>query len=368
MIDRIRIMNFKCLKDVTVELERLTVLVGPNGCGKSSVLQAMLYACHGPALEPQAWRAIASTPSESAPIGVWEVSGDFTLAWKIEFRKRESPDEPPEGTPRCDWSLQSRGSSPGALPAVWQEHPEAKRIFSAALLHPDAAKLCQASPSLAGKAQSLGPDGEGLAALLAYVAGYDADAFASISRDLGTVVPGVSRVRVAPAEVESTELEVHVLNGQEVRQPVTRTLPGHGFLLEFSDGRRVPSTLVSEGTAIALAILTLLHTPERPSLILLDDIDHGLHIEAQAKLVNVLRALLERHSDLQIVCTTHSPYLLDRFEPSEVRVLALDEARNTHVRKLTEHPELEKWKFGTQTGELWAALGDAWVTAPEPKP
>ena len=28
---------------------------------------------------------------------------------------------------------------------------------------------------------------------------------------------------------------------------------------------------------------------------------------------------------------------------------------------LTEHPEFSKWKFGTQTGELWAALGSAWV-------
>jgi hypothetical protein len=67
--------------------------------------------------------------------------------------------------------------------------------------------------------------------------------------------------------------------------------------------------------------------------------------------------------ELQIVCTTHSPYLLDLFDPAEVRVLALDSERRTHARPLTEHPDFGKWKFGTQTGELWAALGEAWVTA-----
>ena len=66
--------------------------------------------------------------------------------------------------------------------------------------------------------------------------------------------------------------------------------------------------------------------------------------------------------ELQIICTTHSTYLLDLFSPSEVRVLDLDESRATHAKPLTAHPEFEKWRFGTQTGELWAALGDAWVT------
>ena len=41
MIDRVHFENFKSLQDVTLHLGRLTALVGPNGCGKSSVLQGM---------------------------------------------------------------------------------------------------------------------------------------------------------------------------------------------------------------------------------------------------------------------------------------------------------------------------------------
>src|SRR5437016_2179706 len=41
MIDEIQLENFKCLKDVTVELAPFTVLIGPNDSGKSSFLDAI---------------------------------------------------------------------------------------------------------------------------------------------------------------------------------------------------------------------------------------------------------------------------------------------------------------------------------------
>src|SRR5438270_77337 len=41
MIHKVHIQNFKCLRDVSVELERFTVFVGANGSGKTSVLEAI---------------------------------------------------------------------------------------------------------------------------------------------------------------------------------------------------------------------------------------------------------------------------------------------------------------------------------------
>jgi len=41
MFRHIRIRNFKSLADVSVDLAPLTVLVGANGSGKSSFLQAV---------------------------------------------------------------------------------------------------------------------------------------------------------------------------------------------------------------------------------------------------------------------------------------------------------------------------------------
>ena len=41
MITKLRIQNFKCLRDVSVELEPFTVLIGKNDTGKTSLLEAI---------------------------------------------------------------------------------------------------------------------------------------------------------------------------------------------------------------------------------------------------------------------------------------------------------------------------------------
>lgn len=40
-VKSVSIRNYRSLRDVTVSLEGLTVLIGPNGSGKTSVLRAL---------------------------------------------------------------------------------------------------------------------------------------------------------------------------------------------------------------------------------------------------------------------------------------------------------------------------------------
>ena len=47
------IQRFRCLHDVTVEFDNLTVMIGANGSGKSSVLHALNWFFGGSALEPE---------------------------------------------------------------------------------------------------------------------------------------------------------------------------------------------------------------------------------------------------------------------------------------------------------------------------
>jgi predicted ATPase len=41
MIKQIQIENFRCIKEVQIDLEPLTILIGPNASGKSSILRAL---------------------------------------------------------------------------------------------------------------------------------------------------------------------------------------------------------------------------------------------------------------------------------------------------------------------------------------
>src|ERR1700678_808580 len=44
MIREIRVKNFKSIVDLTLELGRITVLIGANGSGKSNILEAIALA------------------------------------------------------------------------------------------------------------------------------------------------------------------------------------------------------------------------------------------------------------------------------------------------------------------------------------
>ncbi len=46
MINRIKIDNYKCLKDEALDLKNLSILTGVNSCGKSSVIQSLLLMAH----------------------------------------------------------------------------------------------------------------------------------------------------------------------------------------------------------------------------------------------------------------------------------------------------------------------------------
>src|SRR5579884_3772824 len=41
MIEKASFRNFKSLRDITVEFEQLTVIVGPNASGKTSILEGL---------------------------------------------------------------------------------------------------------------------------------------------------------------------------------------------------------------------------------------------------------------------------------------------------------------------------------------
>ncbi|HET7501734.1 MAG TPA: AAA family ATPase [Kofleriaceae bacterium] len=389
MIDRVHFENFKSLQDVTLDLGRLTALVGPNGCGKSSVLQGIRLLSQTAKTELSdpdvASGLIASAASiyrgPRAPrrLIYRSVGGEMRLAMRRAGGDELSihiqvPDPRPGGSsqpalkisvgPDAPWSVSfplSVGAlPPGAMPPGTFVSPRVRPFASAVYLHLDASEMVKTSFS-DDETPQMDPDGSHLASSLAWMKGAAEDNLAQITADLAAVVPGAKRFRTHRQRSTRRRIERHEVDGQPVWRPIDETLIGDRFEIEFDDGSAIPADLLSEGTVLVLGLLTKLREPQRPQLLLVDDIDRGLHLGAQVSLIKALREMMKLEPELQIVCTTHSPYLLDLFEPAEVRVLALDSERRTHARPLTEHPDFQKWKFGTQVGELWAALGEDWV-------
>ena len=129
--------------------------------------------------------------------------------------------------------------------------------------------------------------------------------------------------------------------------------------VDFDDAKDVPASLVSEGTLVVLALVVLLHSKAQPRLLLLDDLGAELHPTAQGELVALLQAIQAQNPNLQIVASTHSPYVLDAVAPQNVLVFARGADGAARVRCLDQHADAKL--EGITTGQLWTMDPETWV-------
>jgi predicted ATPase len=107
---------------------------------------------------------------------------------------------------------------------------------------------------------------------------------------------------------------------------------------------------LSDGTLRFIALATLLLQPVelRPSLILIDEPELGLHPAA----IEILAALIRRASvDTQVIVATQSPRLVDYFKPEDVLVADRVNGGTQLTRLKTE--ELREWLDDYSLGQLW---------------
>ncbi len=106
----------------------------------------------------------------------------------------------------------------------------------------------------------------------------------------------------------------------------------------------------SDGTLRFIALATLFLQPEqyRPSVILVDEPELGLHPYA----LEVLAALVRQASvTTQVIVSTQSSLLLDHFQPEDVLVADRVDG-GTQLTRL-ESPQLAKWLEDYSLGQLW---------------
>ncbi len=375
MIERVRLKNFKALRDVTLELGRFTVLVGPNAAGKTTVLEGLHYLCQV-ARKPkeeifQADRSPEVLVTDGAEKGLIRAEGSWkNRSWSAEAQLNRS------ATPASNIVASAKVNGKdlpwttkhyGADSRLWAENrddPFCKWLAAAVLLRLDPEQLAAPSYTMEGNRPRVEYDGWGLPSTLTEVATTDPDRFAKLQEDLRRVVPSFRRLRTQHREITRIERENIRVGDELLPRSLPRKIPGRELLFDMATGNGLPASAISEGTLLSLGLLTVLSTPwVHPNLVMLDDIERALHPKAMKELIGVLREWLRMNPEAQIVATSHSPYLLDWLRPDEVWVMVLTDEGDVRADRLDHHPDLEKWLSVMATGEIWSALGEQWLAA-----
>jgi predicted ATPase len=150
-----------------------------------------------------------------------------------------------------------------------------------------------------------------------------------------------------------------------------RVLEDGRLLLQLKDApfaEPIQARFASDGTLKMLAYLTVLHDPEPPPLIGIEEPENFLHPRLLPELAEECRMASERS---QLFVTTHSPFFVDALTAKEVRVVYRDENGYTQTRRASDMPGiLEFIEEGATLGHLWLAghfdVGDPLVHAGGP--
>jgi predicted ATPase len=357
MISILTVKNFKNLRQLTVQLEPLTVIVGANGSGKTSVLDAVSFA----------WRAVRSSPEQV-------FAGNRHCDW---LYTRGSQGELSIDCGTNEGSFELKASGPAKTPPLsdlgkgeWKfefdfyREPDNKEFLrperSLVSLKLDPAQL--AKPSYSDRnPPRVGFNGRNLPSALAYLALSDPDAFDELVSRMRSMVPGLKRIRFRKAPITRVEKEYIRVDSESIERRIKRVFQGDAMLFDFTHAENLAAHTVSEGTLMLLGLMTILMGPSRPEILLMDDIERGLHPLAQKSLLGVLEQIVNSLPLTQIIATAHSPYLLDQLPPEQIRLMAIGADGYALCGRLHDHPEFERWKDEMAPGELWSLFGEKWI-------
>lgn len=319
VIASVAFRNFKALRNARIDLQPFNLVLGPSGSGKTSLIQALLrlrtltrLGSGGAAAEAASREGSAvieftfSAPHDGITARLSCVSD--LVCDRIEFI-------PPQagGTAALEKDI-------GGIRAYLFDHYAM-------------AETCEDNGSL-----ELAGNGANLAAVLAALQASHADAFKSLEAELVRIMPEFSRIGFNRPAGGSVQLALSL-----------RDEPGE-----------VTADNLSQGTLCVLGIMVLAFQPHPPTVVCIEEIDRGIH----PRMLREVRDLLYRLSypesssvirpPVQVIATTHSPYMLDLFKdhPEEI-VISQKSGNAAHFERLADREDLPELLAEGSLGDLW---------------
>jgi predicted ATPase len=299
-------------------LAPFNLVIGPNGSGKTSLIQALLRL-----------RTLAKLPvaGGSAPIAK-------PHSPEIEFRFA-APHDKLEVRLSCVSEfvcdlLRVVPENAAGWPAV---KADIGRIRSFLLDH-----YAMAEPSMLTDGLELTSNGGNLAAVLATRRERAPESFAALRSEFLRLLPEFTAIDLVDRGAGRVGIELRL----------------------GSEESPVGADNLSQGTLYVLAILTLTFDPAPPSILCIEEIERGIHPRMLREIRDTLYRLSYPESfqlsraPVQVIATTHSPYLLDLFRdhPDEI-VIAQKHGREARFERLADRADVAELLREGSLGDMW---------------
>jgi len=369
-VTQIRVADFRCIGRVDCEISPLTVLIGPNAAGKSSLLEAIRFfaplhrgVSFTTALAPQggfpANRRYQAAESSPIKLGVSVAVEPRTFHYDVSLRG-----EGPTGCfidaetlrklthtdvthsdetllERDDTTIRLKGAHGTPVPhdstsvvhRFAGEYREIERflellqrisLWKAHRFHPDGP--IRTPQQLLSSANPL-ESGQELYSTLYTMRLERPQVYNELLEVIRLAAPEFDRLEFPPAGGGMINLAWHQ---SDVVSPF--------FPLQLSDG-----------ILRFLWLMTILHTVDDDGLLLLDEPELSLHPQWVMLLVSVLRSISARTT---ILVATQSAELVRWCEPAELVVANLTDKGSELVRP-RDRDDLDAWLKDFNLGELW---------------
>lgn len=353
MIRRVHIENYKCFRDFDVELEPFTVIIGPNDSGKTAFFESLSLA------------DAVSDPNIPTTRAEIEKRMQMSLKDDIHWQKQEDLQVMVElfGGDESKTHERFMRVSMGRQEAAYllidrkketreESHRPKGDTLANQLRNQVVGRMAvyRLNPSSLKQRGSyghwvLGRDGCNLPSFLDRLLREDRCAFLKLEKLFSERFPDYVEVIIRSRTDNA----------------------GYSLAVRMRSGACLPISSISDGAVLSLAYLAIASAEPVPNLLLFEEPENGVHHTRLREIVQTLRDLTLNHR-VQVLLTTHSPYLLDLVEAHEIRVFAKDEVGAVHAKKMSDYPEVDRLKKHFMSGEIWTGLSEEEIVLSGEKP
>jgi len=288
MITRIRIKNYRSFVDAEVKLRSFSLVVGANGSGKSNLLRFLSLLEDAPGEDPLLGQTY---PIIFEPKRLWTFHTNHpidNIGFEVDLIS----------TAGQNYTIEAHSEFPEEKLFLSDVFPWEEASIPWFTLNPEAIS----SPELIISKATVGADGSGTAQVLESLKSGDReDLFLKIEKSFRQYVPEIEKLSLRTVDEGKKQIQVRERGLNEL----------------------LPATELSEGTRLILCILTIIHQERPPPIILLEDIDRGLHPRLFEYMAPLMKDIAERHN-INILATTHNPYLVDCFKDDKEAVIIVE--------------------------------------------